>query len=424
MKTPKLRTLAALSLTLLPALVANQLPAHADDSAPLVTVTESIDPKFSVDIRPDDVDRLAQELDGLNQLPPVRININELFTPGDEDAIRTAANAIGDKLRRSSLILADLSTIVYRMDALRQVLDGKDEQEVMKLYRTKFESRYQEFQAKIFLLSSEQIKAIEGCHSELCVKRVADAYRSLMEFMSNRSKKRSVNNRLARASLESTYQELTARTSKSSTRLVGAAMGNIVAASRAKQPFAGATRSFLGGKNVLRRLGLRTLSLPVNTVATEFGFLEDIQSGMMRSIVLGEEYKSPAKVGIYRSYVLHCNTDGKSDVAGWHALVFGQSKTSCKDDRTGRDYEVDFYTYGPGLQVKALGRASVIFINSVTPIRPSGIWAGPTVSVGAVLGGDASSMIGKQGSTALHLSVGGPWLGAVAGIGRMVISEL
>ena len=100
--------------------------AQQRPQGPLVTVTGNLDPKFSIDVRPEDLKAVAEGLKGLKNLEPVAININDLMSDGDVVAISEASQAVADALINAAKNLIDLRVLVYRLYALQSLSMTQD----------------------------------------------------------------------------------------------------------------------------------------------------------------------------------------------------------------------------------------------------------------------------------------------------------
>jgi hypothetical protein len=159
--------------------------AFAQNNAPLVTFTnEQLKPEFTIKIDDQDLNQmknsLSVSLQGLNNLAPITISINDLYKPGDEKSIYAATQAIGEQFTDMAKKVADMTARVYRLSALTQTT--ADVTDLYHAYQMAFQANYDSMVLGFANPNPKIIAAMKACVSDMCATQLRDVLNDLVVF--------------------------------------------------------------------------------------------------------------------------------------------------------------------------------------------------------------------------------------------------
>ncbi len=388
----KAKTLSYISKLAFLSLALSSSQAHASD--PLVTVTGQIDAKFSIEVRPEDAVRVQEELRGLPHLPPVSVDINDLFVAGDEKVIQDAVDVITDMFVSGSKKLIDLRMIAYRRAALEGLIDqegGKDEMD--DSYSIKFATTYTSLLELFSQVNPALLKLIGMCKSELCVTQIANAQRALIllgdQLNDGANFRPGFGDKMVQNAIESSYATLVR---SGSTQLITPTYAHWANASRHPTQGSSFISKAVQPSDQLKKLGLEQTKLPGRIYKTEMAWLKKYVAFKLKSIVSGVCFEEPAKRDLYYTHVFTCRSN---EGDGWHAGVYGRIQGICQS--RGEEYRFLIQTFGPGLMY-AIQEWFVLSVVSPTLIPAIGTWGGAGAKVALLLGGHVSAGAGSGAS--------------------------
>jgi hypothetical protein len=150
---------------------------------PLVTILGNLSSKYSTEMKPEDLERIRNEIQDLESLTPITISKDDLMRDGDERAMKDAAIAISRVLIESSKNLVDLKIIIYRYFAQKDLPEFRMLRDSLySNYQNKFNSEYKLFLTRLMYGSDEIMDALVKCKSELCVATISGAQYDLIKL--------------------------------------------------------------------------------------------------------------------------------------------------------------------------------------------------------------------------------------------------
>lgn len=397
----------------------------------LVKVTG--EPRFSIDIDQEELRRLSDSLTSLEKLEKREMDVNDLFNAGDEVAFKQAASAIAEIFKSSADRLIEMKALIYRLAALLSLEDTRRLEEALyQSYSQKFQGVYNSFISSFLTISPQIKEALLACKSELCVANISDAQRELLEFGALLNRGVNVHqldqwqvawefkSPFTKAVLERTFELFQPDNAKVSvyTTVVATALTPFVAAARKSVDVGKYIGAFL--MTVPTSLHLELEAKPVDmNVQEQKLILDDLEYRLIFSIVNGVRIENVRRNYRYHVNTLACTVDA-DDLSEFHMLIAGKTKAQChnlrNEDRN--SYSAEIGTLGPGLFIG--GSGFLIIIKSLVSITPEGVWLGETAKVAALLGVEQGFLIGKYGSLATIVGVGGG-IGAAAGLSALTI---
>lgn len=430
--------------------------AHADGDD-LVTLVGALNPKFSVELTPGDLQALAESVKDFTALDPQAVDINSLFRPGDEVAIASARKTYAELFLASAQELVDMKAMVYKLAALLSYSDGKNFAPALyNAYQLKFQISYANFIERLGTLNKDVLSAISQCNSELCVTSIAEAQGELLQFADqlNRGiylKKLSklkldwtFTDPMLKGILESTLDAFVPpnRAENFYSSIVLAAFTPFVAAARATKNIGTSILGFVATPNATHlTIHANPISLKISHENDTLGkyvtrrINEIVNSNPVPSSPVENGNKSKenrdrsaptTRTTPYRVSVLVCQMPDSGEHFSGHVVLYGVMHFECYNNRLGdhEHYTIRMNTVGPGLAAY-IGRRDAalftIFITSPIPIIPQGKWFG--ASAGGIVvffGAQAGEFVGKWGST-LHMIGWAAGLGGQIGLSQITI---
>ncbi len=393
--------------------VSPQLRAGSSES--LVTLTGEIRPEFSLPSTAQDLQRLQREFS--RELAPVSVDVNDLFSSGDEEAIRAAATAIAGIFVKATEDLIDIRFLIYRLVALKAAFedeDSSDQDQLQVEYHSKLNARYAAFLQRLSSVDLELMKALELCRSEICAKKIVDAQRAVIHvgsaFNYESAIQKGYKNKLVQSAIESRYAQLNQNgTSSDANADLGKKMFSVFV--RAGRESLDAKNILFGDKRILDDLDIDFLTLSGSHFKTEVKYLEKLFGAKLRSIVRGVPTEAVIKEGYYYTHVFICFTLRNS--IGGHILLYGWNDLECTS--RGKEYRASLETFGPGLAVYP-GSALVVAIVSPAPISSSNLWVGLGASAGLVaINPEVAVFAGRSASVGVLAGAHGG-VGVTAGV--------
>jgi len=411
-----------------------------------IVVTGELDPKFSLQIAPEELRAMEDQMKGLPKLEPQSIDINSLYDEADQAALGRAGTQFSKIFVNASSALVELKALVNKLAALSTLKQVKRyEGELFAAYQSRVQDVYNRLILSFGGLSPEVLSGMESCKSELCVLSIADAQRELyalsqklnrglnMDELSGLSFQFNFRSRLLRYTLEETLQELVPTNEPHGIWrvAVAAALTPFLTAARNANLFnlGEYLAKFLAAPEVMRTR-LRAEPIALDYTAQE----SEIDLAVHRNIrrVLGLPPGGGAPIATDRSHlhILSCRMKEKGFFGHGHLGLGSQKAYLCSrsTDRTSdsgdRENQLEL-----SLEVIGLGAGFVLpeglMVTVVSPfseIEVEGSYFGVSVSLGAIASFRGGSLWGKAGSYVQLLGLGAG-LGVIPGATRITLSS-
>lgn len=459
--TTGLLTLALLSQSFIS--FAGDQPEKPKD---IVTLVGELNPKFSVELSPDDIQSLIDSVKEFTELKPKQVDINSLYRPGDEDAIAQARQTIAKMFLDSALDIVNMKALLYKLAALLKAQSTERfTTQLYKVYQGKFQESYSSLIRRVGFLNDDILASVEQCKSEICVTTIGNAQAELVSFahelnqgiyLKNFNKVKTnwtFKDPMLRATLETTLDAFLSPNHPSNLygSIVLAALTPFVAAARATAHIGTSILGFIAtptmtrltihadpidlgsaNKELVRKLGSlveRKLQRIVNSKDGVTTSQPDPSSqNVDRKNDPDFNGAEPHRVSVLVCDIVNGKFENGDDIMAGHFGVFGFFHFKCYNGRHGdsNTYAVTLTTIGPGLGIyeQKFGsnfHLATITITSPTPIVPIGRWYGVSAGADGVFGpGQAGQFVGKWGSVA-HFAAYTFGLGAHVGISKLQI---
>ena len=155
-----------------------------DPKDPLVKITGSLNPEFKTALTKKEFDAIKAGLNGLGDLKPIEIDINDLMFEEDKPAIKLASQAVSDVFVEATKKLVVIQVLAYRYAAIVQTSSMASYLSTLSTsYKSESEQLYHQM---IEAFTKDSInpfnEAMKLCKSEVCVGRIAYAQKEMMDF--------------------------------------------------------------------------------------------------------------------------------------------------------------------------------------------------------------------------------------------------
>lgn len=375
---------------------------------------------------------IADQFTDVPKIDPSSFNFDKYFRPGDEPAIKAATQLFLQNISESIRNFIELKLVLHQLEQRLQETDNLNSEN--KLSNAALVADFSDFKSyskkamyAILKFDRPLVDVLVLCKSEICVQTLYHTSQAMVKFSKKMSERENeifcrndpflkflLNQAQTLAKAQAPQFELNYQAFRKIN-------GEFISYWNQEKSSSKVWYSILGGKEHLNIVDLKFGKVHGSEFKTKSKWIENISIQRTQDLQKAPELwlnpeNYPAPIKYLRKISFRCDPFPAQGSFSASLAAGGRRPMLCIDP-DGNVYDVVAYSFGGSAHI-GFDFINGFIIRSPKYIRPTGIWVGPSATIGAGGQADGALLFGKKGSVAI---LGGAGIGLGAGVSLLGI---